>query len=173
MEASMRMQGRPIVQMSHSVAKLWVHTPGSKNIVVEEGAEREALEDAVAAAQSQPRRTMLTQFLAKCARPESLAEIERRGLVRGPLANELRYEDFPRYYRWINTGLKRWERRKRDVEEENFIARLGSVNPRNAELTALRILLQNTAGRCSLNSSHSLALIPHLHSIQAPLAGTT
>ena len=130
--------------MSHAVAKLWVHSPGSANLILEEGQEEAALRDAREHAN---RRTMLTQFFAKCANPESRETIEREGYVPGPLANELLYEEFPRYYRWVRTVPQRWERRKIDVAEEEFIARLGSVNPRNPELTALRILLQNTAGR--------------------------
>jgi hypothetical protein len=118
-------------------------------MVVEEGAEQEAAATAQAIVLEGGRKTMLTAFFDRCAHPESRAEIERRGLVQGPLANELRYEDFPRYYRW-HSGQKRWERRVRNVQEEDFIARLGSVNPRDPELTALRILLQNTAGSCAL-----------------------
>lgn len=141
----MRLQGRPVVQMSHSVAKLWVHSPGSTNMVVEEGSEQDALPQAQAAAEG-VRRTMLTQFLEKCAQPETLEDIRRGGYVEGPFANELLYEEFPRYYRW-DKGAKEWIRRKADIAEANFIARLGSVNPRNAELTALRILLQNIRGK--------------------------
>lgn len=173
MEAINRIQGKPVVQMSHSVAKLWVHSPGTVNIVVEEGAEEDALAAAEAAVQGDVRRTMLTQFLDKCAHPETREEIARRGLVDGPLANELRYEDFPRYYRWVSTTPKRWERRKRDVPEENFIARLGSVNPRNAELTALRILLQNTAGKLFFQTPPLNANHMPMPLIQVPPAGTT
>ena len=144
-EASMRMYARPVVTLSHSVAKLWVHTPSSANIVIEEGEEEEALPRAQAAVEGQ-RRTKLTQFLAKCAAPETRNEIVREGYVDGPLANELLYDDFPCYYTWVTTG-KYWKRRKRTDGAEQFVARMGSVNPRNEELTALRILLQHTPGK--------------------------
>ena len=135
-----------MVDLSHSVAKLWVHTPSSANIVVEEGEEEEALPRAQAALEGQ-RRTKLTQFMAKCAAPETRNEIVRGGYVDGPLANELLYEDFPCYYTWMTTG-KYWQRRKRAESEENFVARIG-LSARDAELTALRILLQHTPGKIS------------------------
>lgn len=138
----MRIYGRPVVKMSHAVAKLWVHAPNGVNLIFEEGQERAAAEEAIGA---EPRSTMLTAFFDRCANPETPADILREGYVAGPLANELRYEDFPRYYRWDRASRK-WIRRKVDVDSEEFVARLGSVNPRNSELTAIRILLQNTAG---------------------------
>ena len=141
----MRIEGRPCVKMSHAVAKLWVHAPNGVHLIIEEGQEAQAL---MSLTNGEARATMQTAFFAKCAHPETQEEIVREGYVRGPLANQLRYEDFPRYYRW-DRSARVWVRRKIDVEEENFIARLGSVNPRNAELTAIRILLQNTVGEWS------------------------
>lgn len=146
MEAMMRIDGRPAVKLSHPVAKLWVHAPNGANVLVEEGREAEGLFSAQAAVQEGGRGTMLTKFFEKCANPETPEEIAREGYVPGPLANELMYDEFPRYYRWVRAQPQHWERRKVGVSEEEFIARLGSVNPRNAELTALRILLQHTAG---------------------------
>ena len=79
----------------------------------------------------------------KCAHPKTPEEIQRGGYLDGPFANDLLYEEFLRYHRWLKITPKHWERRK---AEENLIARLDSVNAGNAELTALRILLQNNRG---------------------------
>jgi hypothetical protein len=140
----MRIDGRPVVKMSHAVAKLWVHAPNGVNLIVEEGQEARGLQAAVEG----PKSTMQTAFFAKCADPETPEVIASEGYIPGPLANQLRYEDFPRYYRW-DKSARVWVRRKRGVAAEDFISRLGSVNPRNAELTAIRILLQNTVGKVS------------------------
>lgn len=159
MEAIMRIYGRPAVKLSHPVYKMWVHTPGSANLIVEEGREHEAEAAAHAALEGEGRRTMLTTFLEKCANPETQEEIAREGYVPGPCANELLYEEFPRYYNFVRTNPKRWERKKRFIgTEEEFIGRLGSVNPRNSELTAVRILLQHTRGTIPVDLLNPLPL---------------
>lgn len=114
----------PMHDESHSVVQLSVHLPQQQNIVFREGEEQ-------AAAERDMRNTTLTGWFQLNQQYED-ARIHL-------------YQDIPIYYVW-NTTNRVWTTRQRS---HDTIGRVVTVNPRNQELYALRLLLLRIPGATS------------------------
>ena len=111
----------PIFRLSHQVVSLPVHLDGEQAFCRNSDDELELPERNPS--------SMLLQFFALCQRDAK--------------ARELLYDQLPQFYRW-DKPTKTWQLRKN--ERKRLLSRVYHVNPNNAPLHALRILLLNTLG---------------------------
>uniref|UniRef100_A0A1I7XY80 Helitron_like_N domain-containing protein n=1 Tax=Steinernema glaseri TaxID=37863 RepID=A0A1I7XY80_9BILA len=105
-EALYRINGYPIVKLSHTVEKLYVHTPGGTTVVYD---EKEIMDAAQAQATEGEKKTPLTQFFALCAEDEE--------------ARKLRFPEVPLHYRFdASKDKKKWIKRKYN---KDIVVRVG------------------------------------------------
>jgi hypothetical protein len=135
-EALWKIYGFPIHEKYPPVEKLPCHLPNQQQVLFEEHQVEQVL-------QQGPPVTKLTAYFDTN--------------VQDPSARLILYPDFPRFFTW-NLKDKKWQRRKRGVYNEatneymgDMLGRIPSItlNPHQAELYYLRMLLHNKAGALS------------------------
>ena len=107
---------------------LYVHGEKGPNVVFEEGREQDAY------AQMKDGKQRMSQQLAffKLCRDD-------------PEARQYTFIELPRYY-WWDKSVKEWKKRVYVKTADQLLVSLGPVNPKNRNLTAIRMLLQVVKG---------------------------
>ena len=137
-EALWKIYGFPIHEKHPPVEKLPCHLPNQQQVLFEEHQVAQVV-------QQGPPVTKLTAYFDANAQD--------------PSARHILYPDFPHFFTW-NSKDKKWQRRKRGIYSEatnqfmgDMLGRIPSItlNPHQAELYYLRMLLHNKAGAVSFD----------------------
>ena len=121
-ESAMKIFRFPVHYRSHSVEKLPCHLPGEQSVLFEEGEAQNVLS-------AGPPETKLTSFIKANQNDES--------------ARDLLYTEFPGYFGW-KAGV--WKRKKRNLGEAIGRIPTVSLNSKQIENYALRLLLHHVRG---------------------------